>query len=515
MSDCLLGIDYGTGGAKAALIDAEGTLRAYAFEEYPILTARPGWSEHDAAQYWPVACRLIRRCLAEAGVGGGEVRGVAVSSALPSLVMVDRNGQPVERAYNLMDRRAQDEVRWLKERIGEARIFEITKNRLDDHPVIVNLLWERSHRPDVFARVAKALSIDGYITLKLSGVASAHYSGAAFYGVAYDLLRRRFDGGLLEELGLDPALFPPLHACEAVVGTVTRAAAEEAGLAPGTPVAAGQVDCCAGWMGAGMTEPGDVQMNLGTCGNFGVLHREHVFHESMIAFEHTTGGGEIFITVPTTTTGGGLIRYMRDNFYPAELARERTSGQDVYELINREAEAAPPGSDGLVVLPFLMGERTPIWDADARGTIFGLSLQHTRGHVLRAMMESVAYALYDSYRIIQTTGLELRAPIVLNEGGAKSALWRRIITDVFGVPTALVKRRTGAPWGDAILAGVATGVFRDFVVAKRWAEFTDPLEPDPARHALYADYFTLYKRLYTHVADDFKALVRLRNRNQA
>jgi len=512
MSDCLLGIDFGTGGAKAALIDSEGTLRAYAFEEYPILTTRPGWSEHDATQYWPVACRLIRRCLAEAKVEGREVRGVAASSALPSMVMVDRNGQPVERAYNLMDRRAQDEVRRLKERIGAARIFEVTKNRLDDHPVIVNLLWERSHRPDVFARVYKALSIDGYVTLRLTGVASAHYSGAAFYGVAYDLLRRRFDGRLLEELGLDPLLFPPLHACEAVVGAVTPAAAQETGLPAGLPVAAGQVDCCAGWMGAGMTEPGDVQMNLGTCGNFGVLHREHIFHESMIAFEHTTGGGEIFITVPTTTTGGGLIRYMRDNFYRAELAARRPGGDDIYDLIDREAEAAPPGADGLVVLPFLMGERTPIWDADARGTIFGLSLQHTRGHVLRAMMESVAYALYDSYRIIQTTGLKLRAPIVLNEGGAKSVLWRRIITDVFGVPTALVKRRTGAPWGDAILAGVATAVFKDFSVAKRWAEFTEPLEPDPARRALYAEYFALYKRLYGHVAEDFKALARIRDR---
>src|SRR5512146_561141 len=174
MSGCLLGIDYGTGGAKAALVDDEGNLRAYAFEEYPILTPRPGWSEHDAGLYWPVACRLVRRCLAEAGVSEREVRGVAASSALPSLVLVDRDGAPVANAYNLRDRRAQGEVRELKERIGAARIFEVTKNRLDDHPVVVNLLWERRHRPEVFARVARALSIDGYVTLKLTGVASAH-----------------------------------------------------------------------------------------------------------------------------------------------------------------------------------------------------------------------------------------------------------------------------------------------------------------------------------------------------
>ncbi len=173
MSGCLLGIDYGTGGAKAALIDPEGTLRAYAFEEYPILTDWPGWSEHDAGHYWPVACRLIQRCLVEGGVPAREVRGVAVSSALPSLVLIDRQGQPLERAYNLMDRRAQQEVRWLKERIGGTRIFEVTKNRLDDHPVVVNLLWERAHRPESFARTWKALSIDGYVTMKLTGVASA------------------------------------------------------------------------------------------------------------------------------------------------------------------------------------------------------------------------------------------------------------------------------------------------------------------------------------------------------
>ncbi len=509
----LLGIDFGTGGAKAALVDEEGALRGYAFEEYPILTDHPGWSEHDPARYWPAACRLVRSCLAEARALGRDVRGVAVSSALPSLVMVDAAGEPVERAYNLMDRRATVEVRRLADTLGEERIFELTKNRLDDHPVLVNLLWERDHRPGSFARVRKALTIDGFITLKLTDEATAHYPGAAFFGVAYDLLRRRFDPAVLASIGLDPSLFPALHACDAVVGEVTPAAAEATGLAAGTPVAAGQVDCCAAWVGAGMTEPGDVQMNLGTCGNFGVLHREPIFHRSMIACEHTSGGGEVFITIPTTTTGGQLLRYMRDNFFRAELSQAAAGGDDVYELINREAEAAPAGAGGLVVLPFLMGERTPLWDPDARGTIFGLSLGHTRGHVLRAMMESVAYALFDSYRLVAATGLTLRAPIVLNEGGAKSALWRRIITDVFGVPTALVKRRTGAPYGDALLAGVATGVLPGFEVARRWAEYEEPLLPDAARHALYGEYFGLYKRLYADLKDDFKALTALRERS--
>jgi len=162
-----------------------------------------------------------------------------------------------------------------------------------------------------------------------------------------------------------------------------------------------------------------------------------------------------------------------------------------------------------------MGERTPIWDVHARGVIFGLSMNHTRGHVIRAMMESVAYALYDSFRLIQQTGRRINAPIVLNEGGAKSPLWRRIITDVFDVPTVLVKRRTGAPYGDAILAGVASSLFKDFSVAKQWTEYIEPMEPDPERHQMYMEYFDLYKRLYDHIHADYLTLAALRDKHHS
>jgi len=508
----LIGIDYGTGGGKAAIIDESGEVRGYAYEEYRIFTDHPGWSEHDAENYWALACRLIPRILREAGARPDEVKGIAVSSALPSLVMVDSAGHPVGRAYNLMDRRATAQVERIRQLIGEERVFEVSKNRLDDHPAIVNLLWEKENRPEQFARVAKALTIDGYITSKLTGLFSAHYSGAAFYGVAYDLLGRKFDGEILRALDIDETLFPRLYRCEDIVGEVTAAAAEECGLAEGIPVAAGQVDCNAGWSGAGAIEVGDIQMNLGTCGNFGIIHDQPSFHKSMIAFNYTTDSEKSYITVPTTTTGGQLLRYLRDNFYVKERAEEKETGVDTYDLINREAEAVPAGSEGLIVLPFLMGERTPLWDVYARGTIFGLSLNHTRGHVARAMMESVAYALYDSFRIIRDTGIRINSPLVLNEGGAKSRLWRSIITDVFNIPTVLVKSRVGAPYGNAILAGVATGVFRDFSIAKEKAEYIERMEPDQENHRLYSDYFELYKNLYSHLKEDFRTLDGLRKR---
>jgi sugar (pentulose or hexulose) kinase len=516
MADYLLGLDYGTGGAKACIIDVEGQVLGFGFEEYPFIHEKPGWSEHDPLGYWEVACRLIKGCVDQAHVNPAEIRGIAVSSALPSMVMVDEEYNPIHRAYNLMDRRATREVEWLKEHVGEERIKGITANRLEDHPSIVNLLWEKNNRPDSFDRIHKAVTIDGFVTLKLTGRSVLNHPAAALYGVAYDIVGREFDEQVLGEIGIDPAILPDLVDCDEVIGEVTPEAAAETGLAPGTPVAV-QVDFNASCVAAGVTDVGDIMSNLGTVGNFGVIHtsKDFLFSDvglAMINLGFTIDSANTYITIPSTTTGGQSIRYLRDQFSPYEVEAERVLGVSSYDLLNMQAEKVPPGSEGLIILPFLMGERTPIWDVYARGVIFGLSLNHTKGHVVRAMMEAVAYALYDSYRLIKEADLKINYPIVLNEGGAVSTLWRQIITDVFNVPTVLLKRRTGAPFGDAILAGVATGVLEDFAVAKDWAEYVAPMEPNQANHERYMEYFDLFKRIYEHVRDDYRALADLRDR---
>ena len=281
MTPCLLGIDFGTGGAKAALVDLEGVVRGYAFEEYPSLHPHPGWSEHDPGVY------MASRHTADPAMPGPKRRGPHGYSRAGRFfrAAVPGDGGPgrssLGNAYNLMDRRARAEVQWLKETIGEARLFEISKNRLDDHPALVNLLWEKRQRPELFARIHKSLTIDGYVNFKLTGRAGAHYSGAAFWGVAYNLLERRFELDILQQIGIPPEILPELFPCTAIIGEVTAAAAAETGLAAGTPVAAGQVDCNASWIGAGAIQPGDIQMNLGTCGNFGIIHQDTHFLETM------------------------------------------------------------------------------------------------------------------------------------------------------------------------------------------------------------------------------------------
>ena len=511
MAQYLLGLDHGTGGVKGCIIDEAADVLGYAYREYPIYSNAPGWSEHDPETYWSAACEVIRECIAAAGIRPEEIKGIANSSALPSLVMVDRKHRPVGLAYNLMDRRATEQVEWLREHIGEERLFEVSGNRLEDHPLLVNLMWERQNRPESFARIHKALTIDGYIRLRLTGRATANFSSGAFFGVAYDLKRNCFEERLLQEIGLDPEILPEFFPCEQIVGQTLPDAARAAGLVAGIPVAAGSVDCNAGWMGGGAVRAGDIQINLGTCGVIGVIHEDpELIVDTMINCSYVTDSRKVFATVAATTCGGQSLRYLRDNFSQLEVATEKAvPGFSAYESMEKQAEPVPIGCEGLVVLPYLMGERTPLWDVNARGVVFGMSLHHTKAHLVRATMEGVAFAMYDSFQIIRQRSSKVNFPIVLNEGGARNRLWRRIITDVFNVPTVFVKSRIGAPMGDAILAGVAVGVFKDFSIARAKAEYVDPMEPVPESHERYMEYYRLFGDLYRDLKRDFERLARI------
>ena len=512
MTNVFLGLDFGTGGSKGCIANAEGEVLAYHFEEYPIITQNPRWSEHDPEQYWKNAQTIIQRCLEQAKVSPKDIKGIAVSSALPCLVMVDSECVPIHNAYNLMDRRATDEVSRLKATLGEHRLFDLTGNRLDDHPTIINLLWEKRNRPESYRRIHKALTIEGFINAKLTGRQTLVNTNAAFYGVAYNIREDRFDKGILEEIGIAEDILPEICYPEEIIGEVTHDAARQTGLAAGTPVCGGQADFNASCLASGVIQEGDVQCNLGTCGNFGIIHKAPEFMPEMLALRFTVGARDTYITIPTTTTGGMTMRYIRDNFSHTDGHTGFSDGQDAYDILNQEAEKVSPGSDGLIVLPFLMGERTPIWDVYARGCVFGLSLNHRKGHIIKATMEGVAYAMYDSYQVVKQRGVQINPPIVMHEGGAKSPLWRQIITDVFNTPTVLTKKRVGAPFGDAVLAGVAVGLLESFGVVKQWAEYIDPMEPDQERHALYMEYFKVFKDLYHSVRDDFKTMSRLRRK---
>jgi xylulokinase len=234
----------------------------------------------------------------------------------------------------------------------------------------------------------------------------------------------------------------------------------------------------------------------------------------MITWGFTIGEEDTYITAATTTTGGMSIRFIRDNFSQLEVAAENAFGISSYALIDKQAEKVPAGSEGLIVLPYLNGERTPIWDSRARSVVFGLSLNHNKSHFIRATMEGVAFAMYDSLVYFKRKNIKINFPLVMHEGGAKSNIWRQIITDVFNVDTVLTKSRTGAPFGDAVLAAYATGYLKDFSKCKQWSQYVDRMKPDSKNNKIYMEYFKLYKKIYESSCDNFKELAELREKYQ-
>jgi xylulokinase len=339
--------------------------------------------------------------------------------------------------------------------------------------------------------------------MKLTGQAVTDYSNASLIGIAFDIINRRWDTGLLEEIGLDPAKFPDPFACDEVIGEVTAEASRRTGLAAGTPVVAGTVDCNAAWVAGGAVQSGSTQLVMGTAGVLGVVHEEPRFTRDMITIVHTAGSRTMYTTLAAMVSCGALIRYFRDNFGHLEMAVQQMTGKDAYLLLNEEAADIPPGSSGLIVLPYFMGERTPIWDTHARGVVFGLSLDHGRGHFIRALMEGAAYGLLHNFERMREGGLPMRLPMVLSEGGANSPMWRQIIADVLNVECVLATSSKGAPVGNAICAGVGVGVYKGYEVVENWVTFGAHSTPDAARHALYRKLYAVYRDLYPAVKELF------------
>ncbi len=502
----LLGIDIGCGGSKACIVDDEGNVIAYGFREHRIIVSKQSWSETDPNEYWLNICTIIREMLEKSGVDRDRIQGISVSSAVPALVMLDSDLNTVNLAYNFLDGRAREITGRLKGTVGAEKIFRLSAFNIEEQSVLTSLIWEKENRPGDFQKIFKALTPDGFVTLRLTDRPIVNYSAATFYGLAFDIRKKRFDADMLAEIGIPADILPEVFPCEEVVGSVTRKASELTGLSTGTPVLAGTVDAFAGWLGGAAIHEGDIHINLGTAAVMGVITGRERFIRDMWNCIYPMNSRKNYVIFGSTTTGGYLLRYFRDSFGAFERSVERDLGVDSYDLLNLEAEKTPPGSDGLLVLPHFMGARVPQFNRNARGILFGWSLNHTKGHVIRALMEGVAFSVYKQFQVFVREGVPLSGTLVMNEGGAKSRLWRRIFADVFGMPTVMVKNRTGAPYGNAFLAGVSTGVFDGYERIRNWVEYVDRQEPDQKAHELYMRLFEIYNKIYADIEGDYDLL---------
>lgn len=499
----LVGVDIGTLGTKAIVVSLDGSILGSFLEEYDVEHPRPSW-----AQQWPqvwekAAYGAIKGSLHDAGINPANVAGVCISGLYGgSGIPVDNDFAPLYPCLIWMDRRATDEVAWIKGHVDLDQAFAITGNYVDSYFGYPKILWLKNKEPEIWKRIHKFIPPSTYVTYRLTGQLAIDYSSAGNLGGIFDIHRLDWSEAMCQALGIPLEMMPEkVVPSTEVIGEVTAEAAKLCGLSVGTPVVAGGVDAPMATLSAGAVERGDNVAMMGTSTCWGVIHRGDAFSKSLVSMPHVVNCAEETYTWGGSATSGGLVRWFRDQFGAPEIAAAEREGLDPYQLLDAAAADIPAGADNMVVLPYFMGERAPLWDPDARGTIFGLSLYHTKAHLFRALLEASAYSLRHSIEEGQAVGLQLKPGTRVVGGITKSELWTSILSDVTGRKLQIPAGGVGAPLGDALVAGLGVGLIRDYAIIKRWTETERVVTPNPAHGATYDRLYALYRGFYEDTKD--------------
>lgn len=491
-----LGIDIGTSGCKAIAISGDGTVLASDTATYPMDQPRPGWTEQDPAAWIEGARRAVATVLA--AVPAEAIACIGLSGQMHGFTPLDEAHAVVRPAILWNDQRNAAEAESITDAAGGLdALLALTNNRMLVGYTGGKIAWMQAHEPDAFGRVRHALNPKDYLRLVLTGEVATEVSDASGTGL-FDVRARRWCAALIERLSFDAAILPPVHESADVSGRVSRAGADLFGLAPGTPVIGGAGDAVAQTLGSGVARPGVLQTTIGTAGILATSLTQPQDNPDGRLQVFCNVAPDLWHCMGVSLNAGGALVWLHGLL----------DGGDFTQTV-RLAEAVPPGAGGVVFLPYLNGERCPHPDPAARAAFVGLTARHGRGHMVRALMEGVVYALHDMHRLMEGMGVEGRL-IKASGGGARSALWRQMQADLFGVPVVTVDGASeGGAFGAALLAGVADGCWSDVGEAAATCRDLTREEPDAARAATYREAHAVYATLYEALRPQFEALGRI------
>lgn len=503
----LLGIDVGTTGIKALAVHPDGTIKAESFSGYEISSPHPKWAEQDPGDWWNAFCSATNELL-QKGINAEEIKAIGLSGQMHTSVFLDRNKNVIRPAILWCDVRTTRQCEIINERVGFEVLREEASNPALEGFTAPKVLWLREHEPDNFRRLRHLLIAKDYIRYRLTGELATDVSDAAGT-IMFNVGNREWSDKILAALEIDPEILPPAVGSHEISGAVTREASAATGLPEGTPVVGGGADNACAAVGTGIIQEGTVQSSIGSSGVVLAALATHRVDEKMRlhCMNHAAPG--MWYLMGVMLTAGLSLKWFKQTLCQSEMEQAQHKGIDIYDLLSRTAESVPPGSEGLLFLPYLQGERTPHADADARGMFAGLSLRHAKAHMVRAVMEGVAFGLRDSLELVRELGVHVNE-IVLVGGGAKSALWRQIQADVFGQVVCILNVKDAAPFGAALLAGVGAGVFDTCKEAvNKTVQKSDEIAPIPAHVELYERAYSLYRSLYPSNRDVFRHIAAL------
>ena len=493
----LLGSDIGTSSSKTILTDLNGRIISQDTQEYDVLTPRRLWAEQWPEVWMDGLKKSIKNAVDKSKINPEDIKGITISGLYGgSGVPVDEEFKAVRPCLIWMDRRADKETKWVLENIGLEKLLRITHNGADPYYGFTKMLWVKFNEPENWKRIKYFLPPNSYAILKMTGELAIDYSSAGNIGGIFDMNERKWSEELLNDMEIPVSMMPArLVNSTEIVGKLTDRAALDLGLLPGTPVFFGGVDCGAATVGMGVLESGVFAATIGTsmCGAL-ICDKSNLAAESgkLIAWPYQYEPLEYSYLFSGANTAGAILKWFRNTFAENEFMMEKSGGKNAYDQLNEMAQEIPLGSNGLVVLPYFMGERAPIWNSDAKGVIFGLSLNHTKAHIYRAFLEAIAFSLRDS---IEAAGNYQNDHILVSGGVTRSPLFRQIVADVTGYIVYSPNEDVEANLGDVMLAAIGTGLLEQDEVSK-WQVMSNKTEPIKENHEEYEKYYRLYHEIY-------------------
>jgi xylulokinase len=471
----LLGVDVGTSATKAVVVDPSGTMVAQSERPAELSSPHPGWAEEDPGQWWDNVCSLCRDLPVQ------DVTAIGVSGMVPAVILLDDAGRPLRPSIQQNDARAVAEVAELRAALGDG-VLTRTGSAITQQSVGPTAMWIARHEPEAWRAARTILGSYDYIAFRLTGSVGVERNWALESGL-FDLGTGAWADDLCAEAGIDPARLPQPRHPDEIIGAVAPDAATATGLRPGTPVVAGSADHVASAFAAGIVDEGNLLVKLGSAGDILMASNEPLVDPRLYLDFHLVPGK--YLPNGCMAASGSFIRWFQYSL---------AAGASLAEL-DVEAEVAGPGAGGIVALPYLLGEKTPLNDPDARGAFVGLRLDHDRGHLFRAVLEATAYGFRHHLDVFAELG---RAPrgIRVTNGGARSRLWKQVVADVIGHPLEALVDSSGSELGAAFAAGMGTGAFAGWDEIERFVRVGDVVAPDPATHEAYRDLYAAYRALY-------------------
>lgn len=501
----LIGIDIGTSATKTVLFDEKGTVVASASQEYPLYQPKNGWAEQKPEDWKKATLDTLKQVVSESGAKAEDIKGIGLSGQMHGLVMLDENGEVIRPSIIWCDQRTAAEVEDINRLIGRERLIEITANPALTGWTAAKILWVKKNEPENYAKCRHILLPKDYIRYVLAGVFATEVSDASGMQLL-DVPNRCWSDEVLEKLDIDRSLLADVYESCEVTGKVLPEIAAATGLSTETAVVGGAGDNAAAAVGTGIVKDGTAFTTIGTSGV--------VFaHSSKVTIDPKGRVHTCCCAVPGAwhvmgvTQGAGLsLKWFKDNFCQDYVAEAEKQGVDVYELINKDVAEREIGSNKLVFLPYLMGERTPHLDPDCRGVFFGLSAIHTKPDMLRSIMEGVSFSLNDCNQILKEMGINVEEMMACG-GGGKSPVWRQMLADMYKCEVKTVKQTEGPALGAAILAGVGTGIYESVEKACEALISEDKKnEPVMENAEAYDKLYEIYKELYVDLKDTYKKL---------